>query len=96
MYYLVIDGMMSGTGIRDKYEGEYLEPDSLNLSEDLIGKLKEWHERYIDEHYAGYESPEKVKELDSQGIHIAQEVKRELEGSKIEYFSDATMTSTLI
>ena len=32
MKYLVIDAALSGTGIRDKYEGGYIDPDDLGLS----------------------------------------------------------------
>jgi hypothetical protein len=31
MKYLVIDACLSGTGIRDKYESEFLDPEDLGL-----------------------------------------------------------------
>ena len=40
MEYIIIDGYFSGTGIRDKYNGGYILPESLNLSPALIDKLK--------------------------------------------------------
>ena len=44
--YLVIDGMLNGTGIRDYYEGGYVEPQELNLSLELKERLEAWLSRY--------------------------------------------------
>ena len=39
---LIVDGMLSGTGIRDGDEGGYLEPSKIDLSENLCKKISAW------------------------------------------------------
>ena len=42
MRYLVIDGILGGTGIRNQHEGGYIDPEQLLLSDQLLARLKEW------------------------------------------------------
>ncbi len=95
MKYLVIDGMLNGTGIRDKYEGGYLSLDSLELPQSLRIKIKEWLSSYEQEHYNGFENTVNVDELDKTGIEIAKQIKTIL-NAKVEYFSSATMKEIIV
>lgn len=90
MKYLVIDGMLHGTGIRDKNEGGYIKLDTLNLPDALKVKIKSWLQKYEEEHYNGYSNAENVQELDSVGIEIAKQIQSIMD-SKVTYFSSATM-----
>ena len=96
MKYLIVDGCLSGTGIRDKYLGGYVNPVLLGLSSIFIKKLDSWLKNYEDEFYNQYINTERVKDLDKEGEDIALLLKKELANSKIEYYSDAMMTSKLI
>ena len=96
MKYLIIDASLNGTGIRDKYNGGYLDPEDLGLSFTTKFRLKEWMLKYADEHYNGFANDSAIDELDSEGKDIALEIKKELFEAKIEYFSDARMTNEAI
>jgi hypothetical protein len=95
-YYLTVDGMLSGTGIRDTVEGGYLTLSSLGLESDLILRIETWLNKYAEEHYKGYNDESAIVQLDEEGKAIARLVKEFLSHSKVEYFSDAKMKSELI
>jgi hypothetical protein len=96
MRYLVIDASLSGTGIRDKYEGGYLAPEDLGLSSNTIQSLNVWLSKYENEHYNGFTNDSIIDELDREGREIALLIRSELSEVKLEYFSDARMTNELI
>ena len=96
MRYLVIDASLNGTGIRDKYEGGYLTPEELGLSNDVISLFNEWFSKYENEYYNGFTDDNIIDELDLEGKKIALLIKKELSEVKLEYFSDARMTSEMI
>ena len=54
MKYIIIDALLNGTGIRDKYKGGYIDPRSLGLSGVTIVRLNNWLSEYWEEHYNGY------------------------------------------
>jgi hypothetical protein len=87
--YLTVDGMLSGTGLRDSVEGGYLEPTQLGLSDVLTDRIGRWLAEYENAHYAGFEDRAECDALDNEGIRICAEVKRELPQSKVEYYSHA-------
>lgn len=89
MKYLVVDGMLNGTGIRDKYEGGYISVDALHLPRELRERITTWLKKYEQEHYNGYLDIAKVNELDAVGIKIAEDIKS-ITKYKITYFSNAT------
>lgn len=91
MRYLVIDAALSGTGIRDKYEGGYLNPNDLGLSLSTTQRLSEWLLKYENEHYNGFADDNIINVLDREGKDIALIIKNELSKVKIDYFSDARM-----
>jgi hypothetical protein len=96
MKYLVIDAMFSGTGIRDYYNGNYIEPESLHLSDMTINKLRDWLSQYISEHHKGYINDKAIDELDREGKEIALRIMRELVDVRIHYYSDARMTEEMV
>lgn len=96
MKYVVIDALLNGTGIRDKYKGEYIDPCSLGLNDITIVKLKNWLSEYWEEHYNGYIDKGVLDKLDQEGREIALRIKKELPEIKVEYYSDARMTNIII
>jgi hypothetical protein len=89
--YLTIDGMLSGTGIRDTIEGGYIDPESLGLHLETITRLKKWLEEYEEQHYCGFKNKSINEFLDAEGRAIARLIKEQLLDCKIEYFSDVNM-----
>ncbi|MDR1348705.1 MAG: hypothetical protein LBJ63_09850 [Prevotellaceae bacterium] len=96
MKYLIIDASLNGTGIRDEYNGGFIFPESLGLSQILINKLNAWLCLYAKEIYTGYTNIINIKSLDDTGLSITKEIKNELRDVKIFYFSDATMKKTVV
>lgn len=87
---VLIDGMLSGTGIRDAVNGDYLKPQNIGLSESLVRAISEWHQRYEEAHFDGF--PEDiVSKLDVEGMALALNVERELNGRTVGYFSNGRM-----
>lgn len=89
MRYLTVDGMFSGTGIRDSVEGGYVRPEDLGLSTELSKKIGSWLERYADAHYNQYKDSTLVSKLDSEGIEICGLIASEIVESKVDYYSSA-------
>ena len=96
MKYIIIDALLNGTGIRDKYKGGYIDPRSLGLSGVTIVRLNNWLSEYWEEHYNGYIDGAIIDALDLEGRRIAMRIKKELPEMNVEYFSDARMTSEMI
>jgi len=96
MRYLVIDAVLNGTGIRKKYEGDYITPKELNLSLEITQRLNEWLQKYWEEHYQGFACDSVINKLDCEGKEIARKIKNEVSDVKIEYFSEAKMINEII
>ncbi|UZE96645.1 hypothetical protein [Alkalimarinus alittae] len=96
MIYLTVDGMFSGTGIRDSVEGGYLKLEELNISDDLKNKITYWLSCYEDAHYSQYEDESEVASLDSEGLDICIMLRSEIPDSKVEYYSSAEMKKIAI
>ena len=91
MQYLTVDGMLSGTGVRDTVDGGYISPDELGLSFEQRQRISQWVCRYEKAHSAGYRDRTEVADLDFEGVEIRRLVECELPESKVVYFSDADM-----
>lgn len=87
MKYLVVDAEIGGTGIRDKYNGEYVSASEIGISGELLIRLNQWLTLYENEHYNGFSNHTVIKELDSEGRSLASIIKSELPSAKLEYFS---------
>ncbi|WP_065217917.1 MULTISPECIES: hypothetical protein [Butyricimonas] len=96
MKYLVIDALLDSTGIRDKYNGGYINPYEIGLSFITITRLNEWLSKYWNEHFNGYVNENLIDRLDEEGREIAIAIKKELPEVKVEYFSDARMVNVII
>ncbi len=91
MRYLIVDGMLSGTGIRDAVEGGYVDLEQLGISRSLQSDINVWVARYESSHYAQFNDSEEVDALDNEGVSLCKRLRSELSDSKIEYFSNARM-----
>ena len=87
---LLIDGMLSGTGVRDDIEGGYVEPAKLGLSTELVRDLAVWQAKYEEAHFAGFQESV-VSELDEAGQRLARRVGDELPEIDVGYFSNGLM-----
>ncbi|WP_020559816.1 hypothetical protein [Thiofilum flexile] len=96
MKYLVIDASLNGTGIRDKYEGNYLAIDELGLSCEIIDGFNQWLLKYEKEQYGGFIDNDIITELDEEGGKLAILIKNILPEIKLEYFYNARMTREII
>jgi len=86
----VIDGMLSGTGVRDAVKGGYVDPTALGLSEGLTRSIASWQARYEEAHFDGF--PEAiVSKLDTEGRALALKVGKELPDAVVGYFSNGRM-----
>jgi len=93
---LLVDGMLSGTGIRDALNGGYIKPDKLGLSNQLSERLVQWLAKYEEAHFFDYKDNTKIKELDAEGIRIARALKSEVPNAYVGYFSSAEMKRSAI
>jgi hypothetical protein len=96
MKYLVVDGNLHGTGIRDYYNGGYIEPESLGLDLNIVQRIHKWMDVYENEHYNSFENEDMIKQLDDEGKEIAFLIKRELKNIKVYYFSAALLNTYII
>lgn len=89
--YILIDGMLSGTGLRDAENGGYLKPEQLGLSDNLKVRLAHWLKEYANAHFFDFEDREEVKRLDDEGLSLARSVRAELKDAEVGYYSSAGM-----
>ncbi|WP_093293535.1 hypothetical protein [Sphingomonas sp. NFR04] len=87
---LLIDGMLSGTGVRDAVEGGYLHPEAIGLSTSLIADVADWQRRYEDAHFAGFPG-DAVANLDEEGLALRLKMQAELPDKTVGYFSNGRM-----
>jgi hypothetical protein len=88
---IAVDGMLSGTGIRDKDKGGYIPLENMHLPDEVVDKIRSWLSRYELAHYKGFTDLQEVECLDRDGIAITENLKSLLLDSKVEYFSAALM-----
>lgn len=87
---LLIDGMLSGPGVRDAAAGGYVAPDAIGLSAQLVADIAAWQGRYEEAHFAGFPAST-VAVLDDEGLAITSRVRAELSDKIIGYFSNGRM-----
>ena|SRR6266545_5957974 len=91
MRYLTVDGMLSGTGIRDSLIGKYLDPNEVGFSPELVRRIEKWVTDYETAHYRQFGDEAENQRLDREGIEIARQAQSQLPEIKVEYFSNAQM-----
>lgn len=89
MRYLTVDGMLSGTGVRDSVAGGYIDLQELNLPTELVARIERWVRQYAEAHYYGFENGIENDSLDQEGIELVKLLKKSLPKAKIEYFSSS-------
>ncbi len=89
--YLVVDGNLSGTGVRDAVEGGYLTPSAIGISDGLGDEISAWQKRYELAHFRSYTDSAEVDKLDAEGLALRQKLSVELAQAKVQYFSSAKM-----
>lgn len=89
--YLVIDGCLSGTGVRDAVEGGYLTASDIGISSDLSNGISTWQQRYEMAHFRACTDLAEVDKLDAEGLALRQKLSVELAQAKVQYFSSAKM-----
>lgn len=89
--HLIVDGMLSGTGIRDGDNGGYIEPSEIGVSSGLSVRISEWLERYENAHFFQFENVTEKEFLDKQGLEIARSLMTEVPKFKVTYFSNADL-----
>ncbi len=89
MKYLTVDGVGFGTGVRDTYEGGYVDLDELKISGRLKKDIRTWISKYETAFFADFRDQATVTALDEAGEKIAKRLSDELPLSKIVYFSEA-------
>jgi hypothetical protein len=87
---LLIDGMLSGTGVRDAVAGGYVAPDTIGLSAQLVADLAAWQRKYEGAHFAGFPA-NAVAVLDEEGLALASRARCELSDKSVGYFSNGRM-----
>lgn len=89
--HLLIDGMLSGTGVRDAANGGYLKPSTLGLSDELRARIETWLSKYEDAHFHQFSDQQNNADLDQEGLELARLVRQQLPEACVGYFSNATM-----
>jgi len=90
-HYLVVDGMLSGTGVRDAVEGGWLAVTALGVSVSLGDEISAWQQRYELAHFRTHRDSNEVDRLDADGLVLRQKLAEELSQVKVQYFSSAKM-----
>jgi hypothetical protein len=91
MRYLIVDGMLSGTGVRDTVSGGYVVLAELGLSPSVVEMIANWLARYEAAHYRQSADLGEVKARDDIGLKLCDRLAQELPGNKVGYFSAARM-----
>jgi hypothetical protein len=91
MRYLTIDGMLSGTGVRDTVDGGYIDPKQIGLSPELVRRIEKWVIEYETAHYNQFKDEIESQRLDQEGVEIARQAQEQLPRMKVDYFSNARM-----
>jgi hypothetical protein len=86
---LIVDGELSGTGIRDASVGGYIKLDELGLSAALVASISKWLLEYENAHYRQFLDKAENERLDSIGTAIAKELQAELPEARVQYYSSA-------
>ena len=96
MLYLKVDGEMSGTGIRNSVDGEFLTAKELGLSLALQKQIDDWVKCYTDCHYENYSDKGKVTELDREGLEICGKIQESKPDIKVGYYSSAYLKDIVL
>ena len=88
---LIVDGMLSGTGIRDADAGGYVDPNEVGLSAHLVKRIAKWVFEHENAQYYNFADKAENERLDQEGVAIARLIRGELPRTQVDYFSNAEM-----
>jgi hypothetical protein len=88
---IIVDGMLSGTGIRDAIMGGYIDIKEIDIPYELHDQIARWLKQYEDAHYHQFLSKKNNETLDKQGREIAKKIKSLLPSISVSYFSSAEL-----
>ena len=86
----LIDGMLSGTGVRNALEGGYIDLCKIGLSGSLISDIATWQQKYEAAHFAGFPD-DVVADLDKDGLRLLSRARAELPDKNLGYYSNGRM-----
>jgi hypothetical protein len=94
---IIIDGMLSGTGIRDADGGGFLNLTELGLDVSTTQEIQQWVEKYANANYSNYSNKTECAQLDLEGVTLAKKIQKHFGGVKVKYYySAANMERTFI
>ena len=86
----LLDGMLSGTGVRDVANGGYVASRDLGLSAALQARIAAWQRTYEEVHFNGFAETD-VAEVDRAGQELAASVRAERPDLRVGYYSNGMM-----
>jgi hypothetical protein len=89
MRYLTVDGMLSGTGVRDSAAGGYVDPREIGLSASLVERIEKWVLEYEAAHYERFIDKAVNERLDQDGVAITRQIR-----ASVARMSEATSGSS--
>ena len=90
MTHYIIDGELSGTGVRDAVESGYVGLAEIGLSDALAADIADWAKRFEDMHFRGF-PPDELAILDQEGAALTARAKTEVPGKRFAYYSHSQM-----
>lgn len=87
---LLVDGMLSGTGIRDPLNGGFIDLAELELSPSFVEALDAWVADCAKAHFQGHK-PDVISALDQRGMALAIRLAEERAGDDVGYYSDGLL-----
>jgi hypothetical protein len=86
MRYLLVDGMLSGTGVRDAIGGGYVDLAELGLLPNVVQLITGWLARYETAHYRQFDEPQEVQALDEIGLELCDRLARNFRETRLDTF----------
>lgn len=88
---LIVDGLLSETGVRDEFEGDYYDLEGLGVSAELRDRIEKWLEGYARATYRSFRDGSVNEELDKEGLEITRQLAEELKTFRVRYYSNALL-----
>lgn len=85
--YIILDGYLIGTGVRNKMTSEFIKIDKLNLSNRLKLEIQSWCSQYHLSTIENLGHNENIfYQLDLKGIELSKSIIKENKSYKIDYY----------
>lgn len=88
MQYIILDGYISGTGVRDNSTSDYLDLSELNIDANIISQIEVWKQKYYNAIIGNKRKmlPSFFIDLDKEAIEISRRIVKEYPDYKIDYY----------